>query len=83
MGLIGETFQCLGLYALSPVIPRLCVTGFTFCQPFLASSLISYLEYPNAPKNNGYGLIGASIIIYGGMAVRIISCMFLISAPLF
>jgi ATP-binding cassette, subfamily C (CFTR/MRP), member 1 len=64
-------FRCLGSYALLPAIPRLCKTGFSYGQPFLASALIAYLGDPEATDNMGYGLIGASFLVYGGIAVRI------------
>ncbi|KAK3313259.1 putative ATP-binding cassette transporter [Apodospora peruviana] len=69
LGLIGMAFRCLGLYAFVPVIPRLCMMGFVFSQPFLASALISYLGSPESSANTGYGLIGASFLVYGGIAV--------------
>ncbi|KAJ8113248.1 hypothetical protein ONZ43_g5194 [Nemania bipapillata] len=51
--LIG--FQSLGLYALTPILPRLALSAFTFAQPFLASSLIDFLGGSrNAPDNNGF-----------------------------
>ncbi|KAJ2985210.1 hypothetical protein NUW58_g5655 [Xylaria curta] len=69
-GLIELTFQSLGFYALAPVLPRLALSAFTFAQPFLASSLIGFLEGdPNSSDNHGYGLIGASFLVYTGIAV--------------
>lgn len=69
-GLIRLTFQSLGAYALTPVLPRLGLSAFTFAQPFLASSLIAFLdENRNLPENDGYGLIGASFLVYTGIAV--------------
>ncbi|KAI0444796.1 putative ATP-binding cassette transporter [Xylaria telfairii] len=69
-GLIRLTFRSLGLYALAPVLPRLALSAFTFAQPFLASSLIDYLDGDQNPSNNdGYGLIGASFLVYTGIAV--------------
>lgn len=60
----------MGIYLLSPLLPRLCLTGFTFAQPFLTSSLIKYLSSTESnPKNNGYGLIGATFLVYAGIAV--------------
>ncbi|RYC61385.1 hypothetical protein CHU98_g4815 [Xylaria longipes] len=54
----------------SPVLPRLALSGFTFAQPFLASSLIDYLDGGRNPSDNdGYGLIGASFLVYTGIAV--------------
>ncbi|KAI0459697.1 putative ATP-binding cassette transporter [Xylaria acuta] len=69
-GLIRLTFRSLGLYALAPVIPRLSLSAFTFAQPFLASSLIDFLDRDrNSSDNDGYGLIGASFLVYTGIAV--------------
>ncbi|KAJ4397176.1 hypothetical protein N0V93_001400 [Gnomoniopsis smithogilvyi] len=55
---------------LLPVAPRIALMGFSFCQPFLLETLLTYLEepedQPNA-KNKGYGLIGATILIYTGI----------------
>jgi ATP-binding cassette, subfamily C (CFTR/MRP), member 1 len=46
------------------------MTAFNFSQPFLAASLIQYLDDEQPSKNNGYGLIGASFLVYTGIAVR-------------
>ncbi|KAI1147051.1 putative ATP-binding cassette transporter [Nemania diffusa] len=63
------SIRCLGLYALAPLFPRLSMTAFNFSQPFLAASLIQYLNAEQPSKNNGYGLIGASFLVYTGIAV--------------
>ncbi|KAI3332644.1 putative ATP-binding cassette transporter [Ustulina deusta] len=69
-GLIQLTFQSLGLYAFAPVLPRLALSAFIFAQPFLASSLIDFLDGGrDASENDGYGLIGASFLVYTGIAV--------------
>lgn len=69
-GLIQLSFQSLGFYAVAPMLPRLALSAFTFTQPFLASSLIDFLDGDkNAPENHGYGLIGASFLVYTGIAV--------------
>ncbi|KAI1275205.1 putative ATP-binding cassette transporter [Xylaria sp. FL0933] len=69
-GLIQLTFRSLGLYALAPVPPRLALSAFFFAQPFLASSLIDFLDGGrNASQNDGYGLIGASFLVYTGIAI--------------
>jgi hypothetical protein len=56
---------------LAGVFPRLCVTGFTYSQPFLINTLINYIESPdpNVNKNYGYGLIGAYVLVFFGAAV--------------
>ncbi|GKU21657.1 unnamed protein product [Fusarium langsethiae] len=56
---------------LLPVIPRLFKIAFTFCQPFFMESLLTYLSQDESlvSHNIGYGLIGASILIYFGLAI--------------
>ncbi|KUI69854.1 Multidrug resistance-associated protein 1 [Cytospora mali] len=65
---LGNT---LAVALLTPVGPRIAFIGFTFCQPFLINSTLSYLEEPSTTRNLniGYGLIGATIIIFTGMAL--------------
>ncbi|KAF9768848.1 hypothetical protein IL306_013808 [Fusarium sp. DS 682] len=53
---------------LLAVLPRIAVIGFTFCQPFLIQTVLANLESPGDPKH-GYGLIGATVIIFTGIAV--------------
>lgn len=56
---------------LLPIPPRLALSAFKFCQPFLINSLLSYLLIPatERPVNYGYGLIVATFLVYGGIAV--------------
>ena len=56
---------------LCAVPPRLAYIGFTFCQPFLITRSVDLSSQPvdGASKNVGYGLIGAYIIVYVGIAV--------------
>lgn len=56
---------------LSPVMPRLCLTAFTFCQPFLLNSTVSLVEQSNPNRNYGKGLIGAWALVFLGIAVCI------------
>lgn len=53
------------------IFPRLCMIGFTFAQPFLISATLSLLSQPSDQKstNAGYGLIGATALVYLGLAV--------------
>lgn len=60
-------------WEISWVFPaRLCLIGFNYAQPFLFARAISFVEEPSTPGNNniGYGLIGATGLIYIGIAVR-------------
>jgi ATP-binding cassette, subfamily C (CFTR/MRP), member 1 len=56
---------------LSAVIPRLALTGFNYSQPFLLNRAIDLSQQPvnKSSKNAGYGLIGAYVLVYVGIAV--------------
>ncbi|KAH0274733.1 putative ABC transporter, partial [Aureobasidium melanogenum] len=57
---------------ITAMIPmRLALVGFTFAQPFLFTCAIDYLNQENhdPDKNIGYSLIGATFIIYTGIAI--------------
>lgn len=67
-GLGKALAKSLAVALLTPVGPRVALIGFTFCQPFLINSVLSYLEEPSGTRdrNVGYGLIGATVLIYLG-----------------
>ena len=68
------TASCLRWELIAVVIPRLCLIGFSYAQPFLISRVIVYVSgtgpETNDEKNAGYGLIAATGLIYVGIAVR-------------
>lgn len=70
-GLAKALAKTLAVALLTPVGPRIALIGFTFCQPFLINSILSYLQEPSTTRdpNIAYGLIGATIIIYIGIAL--------------
>jgi ATP-binding cassette subfamily C (CFTR/MRP) protein 1 len=53
------------------IIPRLCLTGFTFAQPFLITRVLDLLYKPSndASQFEGYILILICVLIYIGIAV--------------
>ncbi|KAK7730403.1 hypothetical protein SLS53_009022 [Cytospora paraplurivora] len=51
------------------VIPRLCQSAFNFSQPLLISRVVEYVQDGNDSTDFGYGLIGATAIIYIGLAL--------------
>jgi hypothetical protein len=55
----------------SAFLPRLCMTGFTFAQPFLLTRVVSFVSEANDPlsQNYGYALIVATMLIYLGLAI--------------
>ncbi|KAL9085185.1 MAG: hypothetical protein Q9165_007716 [Trypethelium subeluteriae] len=69
--LLSVTFKCLKWTLLSAVLPRLCLTGFMYCQPFLIDTAVNLSVAPIDAQstNNGYGLIGAFILVYVGIAI--------------
>jgi hypothetical protein len=51
--------------------PRLILSGFTFCQPYLIQAAIKLSEQRASPPVKDYGraLVGAFVLVYLGMAV--------------
>ncbi|KAI9848831.1 MAG: hypothetical protein M1837_006347 [Sclerophora amabilis] len=56
---------------LLTIPPRLCLTAFTFAQPFLVTRILEFITQPDNPNSNniGYGLIGAMALVYIGIAI--------------
>jgi ATP-binding cassette subfamily C (CFTR/MRP) protein 1 len=54
---------------LAPVLPRLALVAFTFCQPLLINRFLSFLQNPEESMNIGFGLIGAFGVVYFGIAI--------------
>ncbi|KFY10231.1 hypothetical protein V491_07753 [Pseudogymnoascus sp. VKM F-3775] len=56
---------------LAAVVPRLCLIGFNYSQPFLINRVIDFIGETGdtSSANNGYGLIGATALIYIGIAI--------------
>ncbi|KAK1622116.1 ABC transporter [Colletotrichum phormii] len=75
----GEKCHALirsGFYAyrgplVAGVITRLFLTAFTFCQPFLITATLSYMQTTKTPQSERYGqaLVGAYVLTYLGLAV--------------
>ncbi|OJJ73699.1 hypothetical protein ASPBRDRAFT_41400 [Aspergillus brasiliensis CBS 101740] len=64
--------SCLTAYRsplLAAALPRLLMTGFTFCQPFLINAAVSWVGNPDASMDYGKALIGAFALVYAGLAV--------------
>ena len=56
---------------LMPVLPRLTLLGFTFSQPFFLASVLNTIasEGNDDARRDGFGLIGAAVVIYTGIAL--------------
>lgn len=55
--------------SLGTIFPRFCLSVFTVLQPFLLQSVVKFVEEKKRLPSQRDGLIGAAIIIYGGIAV--------------
>lgn len=73
-GLLKGLLSTLKVHILLPVPPRIALIGFTVAQPFFIERLLEHLAKPEVESNVGYGFIGASILIYSGMAVSTALC---------
>lgn len=53
------------------LFPRLCLTGFRFSQPLLLNRIVDFVGQPDSKEkmNIGYGLLGATALVYLGNAV--------------
>ncbi|TIA36906.1 putative multidrug resistance protein [Aureobasidium pullulans] len=67
--LFWSTVTCLRWALIAPVVPRLALIGFNYSQPFLITRIINQVEDPEKDKNVAYGLIGATALVYTGIAV--------------
>jgi len=70
--LFTTTLRRLKWPVLAVVPPRLCLIGFNFCQPFLINRAVTFSQeaVTRQTTNIGYGLIGAYVIVFVGIAVR-------------
>ncbi|KAI1857175.1 uncharacterized protein JN550_013412 [Neoarthrinium moseri] len=53
------------------VLPRLCLSGLRFAQPFLIKRVVEFVSESSTDETRGVagGLIGATALVYVGMAV--------------
>ncbi|KAI3337286.1 putative ABC multidrug transporter [Xylariaceae sp. AK1471] len=75
-GLAKVLIRTLKTNLLFPIPPRLAQLGFTFAQPLFIQSLLDHLSKSERDPNVGYGFIGASILIYSGIAVSSALCWY-------
>lgn len=65
------TMSCFKVPLSKMVFPRLCVSALKFSQPLLINRAVSLISEPRnqANRNYGYGLIGATGLIYFVLAI--------------
>ncbi|KAJ5928177.1 ATP-binding cassette transporter [Penicillium verhagenii] len=69
--LMKSVFSAYRWALIFGVVPRLCLAVFTFCQPFLISATVNYMNEDTTvdTKQRGQGIIGAYVLVYLGIAV--------------
>ncbi|KAH8599078.1 ABC transporter-like protein [Bisporella sp. PMI_857] len=69
--LLLATLKCFWKKIITLVLYRYCFIAFNFCQPLLIEKTVSLLLDPDSPTktNNGRALIGATALIYLGIAL--------------
>ncbi|RAQ56523.1 ABC transporter [Aspergillus flavus] len=73
LALLCATCKAIRWPLISAILPRLCLIGFKFAQPFLLNRAVNYVAELQANPSNvhkgiGYGLIGSAALIYLGLA---------------
>ena len=51
------------------IFPRICQIGFRYAQPFLLSRTVEFANNPGEPDAVGWGLTGAFLLAFVGVAV--------------
>ena len=71
LGLARALVRAIAVPLLLPMAPRLALLGFTYSQPFFVKAVLEHLQSPDdgTKRRKGYGLIGAAVLIYGGIAI--------------
>ena len=75
-GLAKVLMRTLKVHLLLPIPLRLALVGFTLCQPFFIEKLVEHLSEPKVQADIGYGLIGASVLIYSSIAISTALCWY-------
>lgn len=69
--LLRATSSAFKLPLARMILPRICVSALKFSQPLLIKRAVSLISQPRTQttRNYGYGLIGATMLIYTGLAI--------------
>ncbi|KAK8091117.1 multidrug resistance protein [Apiospora phragmitis] len=78
--LVLALYSAIQLPLLIVILPRLCLVGFNYAQPFLIDRAIRLItEAANEETtNDGRGLIGATALIYLGIAISTAAYQYLL-----
>ncbi|KAJ0353305.1 hypothetical protein COL154_003366 [Colletotrichum chrysophilum] len=67
--LVWACIKTLKWQLLAVVPVRLCLLGFTICQPLVLNRFLDFLQDPSEDVNHGYGLIGSYGLVYLGISI--------------
>ncbi|KAJ5634865.1 multidrug resistance-associated protein [Penicillium herquei] len=69
--MLRAVFRAYLVPFLTAIIPRLCLTVFTFCQSFLITQAVSYFEHSDSSDSVdiGHAIVGAYALVYLGYAL--------------
>ncbi|OBT93873.2 hypothetical protein VE01_08497 [Pseudogymnoascus verrucosus] len=69
--LLTSTLSAFKVAFIAPILPRLCLAGFSFAQPFLVNRVIDFVGQTSNDESSGIagGLIGATALVYMGIAI--------------
>lgn len=82
--LVRATFRANSWSLLSAILPRLMLSAFTFCQPFLIQAAVSHLSgTANEDEHERFGqaLVGAFALVYLGIAVSQLPALVIFFLP--
>lgn len=71
-GMCRAIWESLGWSAIYPVLPRLCLIGFTLSQPLLIKAILRYLQdtrTEDGPHGIDNFMILGAVLVYTGIAV--------------
>ena len=69
--LLRAAFYAYMASCLSAILPRLALSAFNLCQPFLIQAAVMHLDIraDDSNRESGQALVGAFILVYTGIAV--------------
>lgn len=67
--LLWSTLKATQRHWVLCILPRLCLIGFRYAQPFLLSRTISFVDSTTESDNIGWGLTGAYGLVFLGLAI--------------
>lgn len=61
---LSATLKAYRTEMLMPILPRLILLAATFCQPFLVSQMVSYVQDPEESSQKGWYLVAGFVCVF-------------------